>query len=140
MSDVSLLGVQTTNCIRQSVFDAVALEYQRVTVIINTTTAATPDIHIGRKELTSFLNRKKYNEMTMSALEKKHVRLAPLEIRFYLRDLLGSAYLKTAEAPIEQACGMRESSEIIFEAISKAVRTRHLFSNAIVGKGDDKVC
>ncbi|XP_015162271.1 probable inactive nicotinamidase At3g16190 isoform X3 [Solanum tuberosum] len=40
-------GVQTPNCIRQTVFDAVALDYQRVTVIIDATAAATPDIHIA---------------------------------------------------------------------------------------------
>lgn len=43
----SCLGVQTPNCIRQTVFDAVALDYERVTVIIDATAAATPDIHIG---------------------------------------------------------------------------------------------
>ncbi|XP_034900056.1 probable inactive nicotinamidase At3g16190 isoform X3 [Populus alba] len=38
-------GVQTPNCIRQTVFDAVALDYQPVTVIVDATAAATPDIH-----------------------------------------------------------------------------------------------
>ena len=41
------LGVQTPNCIRQTVFDAVALDYQSVTVIVDATAAATPDIHFG---------------------------------------------------------------------------------------------
>jgi nicotinamidase-related amidase len=41
------LGVQTPNCIRQTVFDAVALDYQSVTVIVDATAAATPDIHVG---------------------------------------------------------------------------------------------
>ncbi|KAJ6932604.1 inactive nicotinamidase [Populus alba x Populus x berolinensis] len=40
-------GVQTPNCIRQTVFDAVALDYQPVTVIVDATAAATPDIHDG---------------------------------------------------------------------------------------------
>ncbi|CAK8574657.1 unnamed protein product [Lathyrus sativus] len=38
-------GVQTPNCIRQTVFDAVALDYQHVTVLVDATAAATPDIH-----------------------------------------------------------------------------------------------
>ncbi|XP_011013250.1 PREDICTED: uncharacterized protein LOC105117329 isoform X2 [Populus euphratica] len=38
-------GVQTPNCIRQTVFDAVALDYQPVTVIVDATAAATPGIH-----------------------------------------------------------------------------------------------
>lgn len=40
-------GVQTPNCIRQTVFDAVALDYHKVTVIVDATAAATPDVHIG---------------------------------------------------------------------------------------------
>jgi nicotinamidase-related amidase len=38
-------GVQTPNCIRQTVFDAVALDYEHVTVIVDATAAATPEIH-----------------------------------------------------------------------------------------------
>ncbi|KAH6801474.1 Isochorismatase family protein [Perilla frutescens var. hirtella] len=38
-------GVQTPNCIRQTVFDAVSLDYHEVTVIVDATAAATPDIH-----------------------------------------------------------------------------------------------
>ncbi|KZV26077.1 hypothetical protein F511_06003 [Dorcoceras hygrometricum] len=41
----SRLGVQTPNCVRQTVFDAVALDYETVTVIVDATAAATPDIH-----------------------------------------------------------------------------------------------
>ncbi|XP_057790662.1 probable inactive nicotinamidase At3g16190 isoform X3 [Salvia miltiorrhiza] len=40
-------GVQTPNCIRQTVFDAVALDYHKVTVIVDATAAATPDVHIA---------------------------------------------------------------------------------------------
>ncbi|XP_010915868.1 probable inactive nicotinamidase At3g16190 isoform X1 [Elaeis guineensis] len=40
-----IVGVQTPNCIRQTVFDAVALDYQTVTVIVDATAAATPEIH-----------------------------------------------------------------------------------------------
>jgi hypothetical protein len=39
-------GVQTPNCIRQTVFDAVALDYEKVTVIIDATAAARPEIHL----------------------------------------------------------------------------------------------
>ncbi|KAJ8552983.1 hypothetical protein K7X08_020376 [Anisodus acutangulus] len=53
----------------------------------------------GRKELMSFLNRRKYKEMAMTALEKKRLRLSPLDMRFHLRDLLGSGHLKTVESP-----------------------------------------
>ncbi|KAL8537623.1 hypothetical protein ACS0TY_012662 [Phlomoides rotata] len=42
-----ITGVQTPNCIRQTVFDAVALDYQKVTVLVDATAAATPDIHIA---------------------------------------------------------------------------------------------
>ncbi|KAL9169767.1 hypothetical protein ABFS82_04G100200 [Erythranthe guttata] len=42
-----ITGVQTPNCIRQTAFDAVALDYETVTVIVDATAAATPDIHIA---------------------------------------------------------------------------------------------
>ncbi|KAL2493119.1 putative inactive nicotinamidase [Abeliophyllum distichum] len=42
-----ITGVQTPNCIRQTVFDAVALDYQTVTVIFDATAAATSDIHLA---------------------------------------------------------------------------------------------
>ncbi|KAA8540392.1 hypothetical protein F0562_024689 [Nyssa sinensis] len=45
INSLVVVGVQTPNCIRQSVFDAVALDYQSVTVIVDATAAATPDIH-----------------------------------------------------------------------------------------------
>ncbi|EOA31500.1 hypothetical protein CARUB_v10014686mg [Capsella rubella] len=40
-----IAGVQTPNCIRQTVFDAVELDYPNVTVITDATAAATPEIH-----------------------------------------------------------------------------------------------
>lgn len=40
-----VIGVQTPNCIRQTVFDAVALNYQSVTVILDATAAKTPEVH-----------------------------------------------------------------------------------------------
>ncbi|KAL5099362.1 hypothetical protein RYX36_003689, partial [Vicia faba] len=42
--------VQTPNCICQTVFDDVALDYQDVTVLFDATTAATPDIHLVNME------------------------------------------------------------------------------------------
>jgi nicotinamidase-related amidase len=41
------LGVQTPNCIRQTVYDALALDYPSVTVIADATAAATPDVQVG---------------------------------------------------------------------------------------------
>ncbi|PHU11634.1 hypothetical protein BC332_18564 [Capsicum chinense] len=57
------------------------------------------DRSYGRKELMSFLKRRKYKEMVLSSLKKKRLRLSPLELRFHLRDSLGSGHLKTIEAP-----------------------------------------
>ncbi|KAL8215027.1 hypothetical protein R6Q57_004476 [Mikania cordata] len=53
----------------------------------------------GRKELLSLLNRRKYKEMMLAILEKKRLRLSPLDMRFHLRDLLGSGHLKTIQTP-----------------------------------------
>ncbi|KAL0419753.1 UNVERIFIED_CONTAM: hypothetical protein Sradi_1388800 [Sesamum radiatum] len=55
--------------------------------------------HMGRKELLSFLSRRKYKEMMMATLEKKRLRLSPLDMRFHLRDLIGSGHLKTVQTP-----------------------------------------
>ncbi|XP_072981099.1 probable inactive nicotinamidase At3g16190 [Typha angustifolia] len=40
-------GIQTPNCIRQTVFDAVSLDYQHITVISDATAAASPEIHLA---------------------------------------------------------------------------------------------
>ncbi|KAK1290478.1 hypothetical protein QJS10_CPB18g02042 [Acorus calamus] len=53
----------------------------------------------GRKEILSFLNRRKYKEMLMAPLEKKRLRMSPLDMRFHLRDLIGSGQLKTIQSP-----------------------------------------
>ncbi|RZC50302.1 hypothetical protein C5167_018729 [Papaver somniferum] len=42
-----VVGVQTPNCIRQTVFDAVELDYQSVTVIVDATAAGSPEVHVG---------------------------------------------------------------------------------------------
>lgn len=53
----------------------------------------------GRKELLLFLNRRKYKEMMLALLEKKRLRFSPLDMRFHLRDLIGSGHLKTIHTP-----------------------------------------
>ncbi|XWS36447.1 hypothetical protein CRYUN_Cryun20dG0086600 [Craigia yunnanensis] len=53
----------------------------------------------GRKELLSLLNRRRYKEMMLAPLEKKRLRFSPLDMRFHLRDLIGSGHLKTAHTP-----------------------------------------
>ena len=45
------------------------------------------------------MNRRKYKEMMLSLLEKKHLRLSLLDMRFHLRDLIGSGHLKTVQTP-----------------------------------------
>ncbi|XWS11948.1 hypothetical protein CRYUN_Cryun37aG0048700 [Craigia yunnanensis] len=44
VNNLVVVGVQTPNCIRQTVFDAVAHDFESVTVIVDATAAATPDI------------------------------------------------------------------------------------------------
>ncbi|KAM3405836.1 hypothetical protein ACQJBY_000078 [Aegilops geniculata] len=51
----------------------------------------------GRKEVLSLLNRRKYKEMLLSSLEKTRLRLSPLDVRFHLRDLIGSGHIKTVQ-------------------------------------------
>lgn len=51
----------------------------------------------GRKELISILKRTKYKEMMLATLEKKQLRYSPMDIRFHIRDLIGSGLLKTAQ-------------------------------------------
>ncbi|XP_031251597.1 serine/threonine-protein kinase 19 homolog isoform X1 [Pistacia vera] len=53
----------------------------------------------GRKELLSLLNRRRYKEMMLAPLEKKRLRFSPLDMRFHLRDLIGSGNLKTIHTP-----------------------------------------
>ena len=47
----------------------------------------------------SLLSRRKYKEMMMAALEVKRLRFSPLDMRFHLRDLIGSGQLKTIQTP-----------------------------------------
>ncbi|XP_030497161.2 uncharacterized protein LOC115712886 isoform X1 [Cannabis sativa] len=53
----------------------------------------------GRKEVLSLLNRRRYKEMMMVTLEKTRLRSSPLDMRFHLRDLIGSGHLKTIQTP-----------------------------------------
>ncbi|XP_010249653.1 PREDICTED: probable inactive nicotinamidase At3g16190 isoform X2 [Nelumbo nucifera] len=47
VNNLVITGVQTPNCIRQTVFDAVSLDYQTVTVIVDATAAATSEVHLA---------------------------------------------------------------------------------------------
>ncbi|KAM5563451.1 hypothetical protein ABKV19_018199 [Rosa sericea] len=53
----------------------------------------------GRKEVLSLLNRRRYKEMMLAPLEKKRLRFSSLDMRFHLRDLIGSGHLKTVQIP-----------------------------------------
>ncbi|XP_019433034.1 PREDICTED: serine/threonine-protein kinase 19 isoform X2 [Lupinus angustifolius] len=54
---------------------------------------------IGRKEIISLLNRQRYKEMMLASLEKKRLRMSSLDMRFHLRDLIGSGHLRTDQTP-----------------------------------------
>ncbi|XP_020192027.1 probable inactive nicotinamidase At3g16190 [Aegilops tauschii subsp. strangulata] len=47
IKNLVIVGVQTPNCIRQTVYDAVELDYEKVIVLIDATAAARPDIHLA---------------------------------------------------------------------------------------------
>ncbi|XP_048550894.1 probable inactive nicotinamidase At3g16190 [Triticum urartu] len=47
IKNLVIVGVQTPNCIRQTVYDAVELDYEKVMVLIDATAAARPDIHLA---------------------------------------------------------------------------------------------
>ncbi|KFK40422.1 hypothetical protein AALP_AA3G371800 [Arabis alpina] len=49
----------------------------------------------GRNELLSLLKRQRHKEMFLAVLEKKRLRFSPLDMRFHVRDLIGSGHLKT---------------------------------------------
>ncbi|MED6121240.1 hypothetical protein PIB30_028068 [Stylosanthes scabra] len=53
----------------------------------------------GRNELISLLSRRRYKEMMLATLEKKRLRMSPLDMRFHLRDLIGSGHLRTDHTP-----------------------------------------
>eukprot|EP00244_Chara_vulgaris_P006556 TRINITY_DN2477_c0_g1_i2.p1 TRINITY_DN2477_c0_g1~~TRINITY_DN2477_c0_g1_i2.p1 ORF type:complete len:268 (-),score=45.29 TRINITY_DN2477_c0_g1_i2:223-1026(-) len=45
ITDLALAGVQTPNCVRATAFDAVALDYRKVSVLRDATAAGSPDVH-----------------------------------------------------------------------------------------------
>ncbi|XP_022964605.1 probable inactive nicotinamidase At3g16190 [Cucurbita moschata] len=45
ITDLVICGVQTPNCIRQTVFDAISLDYHSITVLYDATAAASVQIH-----------------------------------------------------------------------------------------------
>ncbi|KAK1289007.1 hypothetical protein QJS10_CPB18g01103 [Acorus calamus] len=47
IKNLVIIGVQTPNCIRQTVFDAVSLDYKSISVIVDATAAATPEVHLA---------------------------------------------------------------------------------------------
>ncbi|XP_058770941.1 uncharacterized protein LOC131644453 isoform X1 [Vicia villosa] len=53
----------------------------------------------GRKEIISLLNRRQYKEMMLAVMEKKRLRMSPLDMRFHLRDLIGSGHLRSDQTP-----------------------------------------
>lgn len=53
----------------------------------------------GRKEIISLLSRRRYKEMMLASLEKKRLRFSLLDMRFHLRDLIGSGHLRTDQTP-----------------------------------------
>ncbi|KAG6553113.1 hypothetical protein Mapa_005451 [Marchantia paleacea] len=54
----------------------------------------------GRKELTSFLARRRYKEMIQAVLEKKRLRTSQFDMRFHIRDLLGSGHIYSISTPV----------------------------------------
>ncbi|KAF2286800.1 hypothetical protein GH714_030413 [Hevea brasiliensis] len=56
-------------------------------------------LKIWEKGTLSLLNRRRYKEIMLAPLEKKCLRFSPLDMRFHLRDLIGSGHLKTVNTP-----------------------------------------
>jgi len=56
-------------------------------------------ISSGRKELLSFLSRRRYKEMLQAPLERHALRYSQLGLRFHLRDLLGLGQLHVVPSP-----------------------------------------
>ncbi|XP_027367063.1 serine/threonine-protein kinase 19 homolog isoform X2 [Abrus precatorius] len=54
---------------------------------------------LGRKEIVSLLCRRRYKEMMLASLEKKRLRMSQFDMRFHLRDLIGSGHLRTDQTP-----------------------------------------
>ncbi|OMO54046.1 Isochorismatase-like protein [Corchorus capsularis] len=76
VNNLVVIGIQTPNCIRQTVFDAVAHNYPSVTVIVDATAAATPkDAMVVT--LTSLLDDMHYACLT-------ELQYSELQLLFYI--------------------------------------------------------
>jgi serine/threonine-protein kinase 19 len=53
----------------------------------------------GRKEIVSFLSRRKYREMLQVPLERRRLQYSVLGMRFHLRDLLGLGQIHSVPSP-----------------------------------------
>lgn len=53
----------------------------------------------GRKEIVSFLSRRKYREMLQVPLERRRLQYSVLGMRFHLRDLLGLGQIHAVPSP-----------------------------------------
>uniref|UniRef100_A0A0D9VER7 Isochorismatase-like domain-containing protein n=1 Tax=Leersia perrieri TaxID=77586 RepID=A0A0D9VER7_9ORYZ len=54
IKNLVIVGVQTPNCIRQTAFDAIALDYDKVSVILDATAAAKPEVHFKHKRYEEY--------------------------------------------------------------------------------------
>ncbi|KAG0562676.1 hypothetical protein KC19_9G164400 [Ceratodon purpureus] len=53
----------------------------------------------GRKEIVSFLSRRKYREILQVPLERRRLQYSVLGMRFHIRDLLGLGQIHTVPSP-----------------------------------------
>ena len=53
----------------------------------------------GRKEIVSFLSRRKYREMLQVPLERRRLQYSVLGMRFHMRDLLGLGQIHSVPSP-----------------------------------------
>ncbi|XP_073393180.1 uncharacterized protein [Physcomitrium patens] len=53
----------------------------------------------GRKEIISFMSRRKYKEMLQVPLERRRLQYSVLGMRFHIRDLLGLGHIHTVNSP-----------------------------------------
>ena len=80
------VGVQTPNCIRQTVFDAVALDFPSVSVIVDATAAATPEVHacefIESNSMTCFNLLNLVSKPSLTCYELCNLKLDKFSIIF----------------------------------------------------------
>ncbi|XWS31411.1 hypothetical protein CRYUN_Cryun23aG0073200 [Craigia yunnanensis] len=56
-------------------------------------------LSVSTHQILFWSSKVRYKEMMLAPLEKKRLQSSPLDMRFHLRDLIGSGHLKTAHAP-----------------------------------------